>query len=185
MTVVATARDRWVFALEDRRLCLRVGAVAFLYLVLEALDWTWLHRGVREAVAFCLEHLNHGVVLGLSDAGSSCLGVDGTQFRITRGCTYINVAMTLAPFLWRFQNGLDRNLLWLLCWFVVIFAINIARLVFAAHFRLSEWTWSAAHDWPNQILRWSIVVPAVLLALRADRIPPPTARHCEHTSRKK
>ena len=145
---------------------MKIGDSACELVPLRSFIWYWKRSTGPGCIAACGKRwpfvssiLNHGVVLGLSDTGSSCLGVDGTQFRITRGCTYINVAMTVAPFFWRFQNGLDRNLLWLL-------------LVFAAHFRLSEWTWSAAHDWPNQILRWSIVVSAVWLALRADRSPP-------------
>jgi exosortase/archaeosortase family protein len=165
----AVALDRLASGPEQRRLWIRIGALAILYLILESLEWTWLHRSVRASLAFWLDWLNHGVRFGLSDLSSSYLYVDGSLFRITRGCTYINFALTVAPFVWRFGRHPARNFLWLLVWLVAMYTINIARLTFAAHFQVGDWTWSAAHDWPNLVLRWLIIVPVVWLALRADR----------------
>jgi len=172
--MLAVALDRVGLSVEHRRLGLRIAALAAFYLLFDALEWTWLHRSVRAVVAMGLEYLNHGVAFGASEPLSSSLYVDGTLFRITRGCTYVNLALTVVPFLWRFNRTFVRNLFWVLVWFAVLYIVNVVRLVFAAHFTTGDWTWAAAHDWPNRLIRGFIVVPAVLLALRADRDPMPT-----------
>ena len=184
--MLAVALDRVGLSVEHRRLGLRIAALAALYLLFDALEWTWLHRNLRAVVAIGLEYLNHGVAFGASEPRSSYLSVDGTLFRITRGCTYVNLALTMVPFLWRFDRTpvnrtlvnrtLGRNLFRVLVWFALVYIVNVVRLVFAAHFTAADWTWAAAHDWPNRLIRGFIVVPAVLLALRADRDPMPPAR---------
>ena|SRR5215831_3481395 len=165
----ATALARFAQSSELQRLWLRIGALAALYLLFEALEWTWLHRSVRASVALVLEYLNHGVLFGVSEPRSSYLFIDGSQFRITRGCTYANLGLTIAPFMWRFHRNIVRNAAWLMGWFVALYMVNVVRLALAAHFHLGDWDWSIAHDWPDRILRWSIVVPAVWMALRSDR----------------
>src|SRR5215831_19068619 len=129
----AAALDRFTQSREQQRLWLRIGALATLYLLFEALEWTWLHRSVRGSVAFVLEYMNHGALLGVSEPRSSYLFVDGSQFRITRGCTYANLALIVAPFIWRFHRDTVRNLAWLVGWFLALYVVNVIRLALAAH----------------------------------------------------
>lgn len=156
-----------------RRLSIRLLTLAVLLAGYECLDWGPAHRAVRSGLAVALTGLGHAVAPLLSEGRSSLLLVDGTLYRVTRGCTYLNLALILAPFVWRFGIRWSRNVLHLGLLFGGILALDVGRLAAAVHAHQAGWSWQLAHDWPNLALRWALVVPAVVLALRCDHAPTP------------
>jgi hypothetical protein len=153
---------------ELRWLCSRILALGILLALYESLDWGPLHRAVCAATAFALDLPGHTAIPLASEARSSVLLVDGALYRITRGCTYANLALTLAPFVWRVGLDLRANAFRLALLCSAIFLLDIARLMFGVHLHLAGWSWAAAHDLPNRLLRWSLVMSSVVFALRDD-----------------
>jgi hypothetical protein len=153
---------------ELRWLCTRILALGILLALYESLDGGPLHRAICAATAFALDLLGHSAIPLVSEARSSVLLVDGALYRITRGCTYANLALTLAPFVWRVELDLRANALRLSLLCSAIFLLDIARLTFGVHVQMAGWSWAAAHDLPNRVLRWSLVASSVVFALRDD-----------------
>jgi hypothetical protein len=133
------------------------------------LDWGFLHQSLRAITVTLLEATtDHIVTLGTIEPRSSGIWVDGSAYRITRGCTYANLALTVAPFLWRFDRKFIANVLLIAALAAAVFIVDAARLALAVHLHSGGASWALAHDWPNRLLRYSTVVPAVLFALIAD-----------------
>lgn len=151
------------------RLSIRLGFLLGLYILYDLFDWGFLHQSLRAITVALLEATtDHVVTLGTIEPRSSGIWVDGSAYRITRGCTYANLALTVAPFLWRFDRKFTANVLLIVVFAAAVLVVDAARLALAVHLHSGGASWALAHDWPNRLLRYSTVVPAVLFALIAD-----------------
>ena len=155
---------------ESLLLLLRVlglGAALGLYY---ALEWRFLRAALCDAVIRVLPLLGH-TALPLAQESSSILLAGGrVAVAITANCSWADLILILAPFSWRFRRGLRANLLRLAAIAAAVLTVNVARLALAVHFTLGGARWSLAHDIPETILHYLIIVTAVLLALRSDKI---------------
>jgi len=65
---------------------------------------------LRDSAALALTRFGYSAIPLAGDAGT-VLCVDGSLFRITRGCMYASFALTLLPVTWRVQRCRAANLL--------------------------------------------------------------------------
>ncbi|HXU47303.1 MAG TPA: hypothetical protein VN783_17380 [Thermoanaerobaculia bacterium] len=157
---------------SDRRLALRLAALALLLALYPALDWGPLRHAVRGATGRSLHLLGDRTA---TDAGHLLLVDGGPVLKITPGCTYARLIFAAAPFVWRFRRPLGRNLLRLAVLAAVVSAINLPRLVFAAHFAARGVPWLWAHDVPDLLLHGLIFAATIAAALGDDREEAPGA----------
>jgi exosortase/archaeosortase family protein len=139
-----------------------------LIIVYFGLDWTPIQVFVRDAVTKLLNLLGHHT--------HSFDGVDGpyvlldfkNSFRVTAHCTYIDLVLILAAFCWRFNTSLPVNVSRLLLMATVIMALNIVRIALSIHWHHTGISWFFAHNVPHWIIQLSMVISAVLIALKTD-----------------
>ena len=149
-----------------RRLALRLIALAALLALYPEIDWGPLRRGVLAITCSALAEMGHTVA---TDSGVS-FAVDGhVRFRITPGCTYARLLLASAPFVWRFRRRLASNALRLATFAVMISAINLVRLVLAAHFAALDHSWLLVHDAPDLVLHTAVFAGTILPSLEQDR----------------
>lgn len=165
-----TAALRRPWAGESLLLLLRVlglGAALGLYY---ALEWRFLRSALCDALIRVLPLLGHTAVPLARESSSILLAGGRVAVAITANCSYADLILTLAPFCWRFQRSFGANLLRLAAVAAAVLPVNVARLALAVHFTLGGVRWPLAHDAPDTILHYLVIVAAVLLALRSDKI---------------
>jgi exosortase/archaeosortase family protein len=152
----------------NRRLIIRLLITVVLILVYLGLDWTPIQVFVRDAVAKLLGLLGHHT-LSLNPVDGPYILVDfKNSFSITAHCTYIDLVLILAAFCWRFNTSLIVNVLRLLLMATVIMALNIVRIVLAIDCHQTGISWFFAHNVPHWAIQLSMVISAVLIALKTD-----------------
>jgi exosortase/archaeosortase family protein len=152
----------------NRRLFIRLLITVLLVIVYFGLDWTLIQVFVRDAVTRLLGLLGHKTLSFDAVDGPYILVGFKNTFSITAHCTYIDFVLILAAFCWRFNTSLVVNLSRLLLMATVIMALNIIRIVLAIHFHQTGVSWFFAHNVPHWIIQLSMVIPAVLIALKTD-----------------
>lgn len=154
--------------LGDRRILARFVAVGLLVPLYYELEWRPLCLVAREGVRWLLGLLGHGVTsLDLGDKIYLALTGSGA-YEITANCTYADLVLVLAPFVWRVGRPLPSNLCRLTTMATAVFTIDLARVALAVHFHELDVSWQLAHAVPDIAIHMATITCAVLLALRAD-----------------
>lgn len=103
------------------------------------------------------EGIGHKV--GGVDVGSNIfLIVDDRWFQITSNCTYMYLFMMLVPFIWYSKKQLLNNSLRLFELLIIIWLINIARVIFSVHLDLLGIAWNFAHIIPHLVVNLTIII---------------------------
>jgi len=148
-----------------RRLALRLIALAVLLTLYPEIDWGSLRRGVRAVTCLALTGMGHATG---TDAGTS-FDVDGqVLFHVTPGCTYVRLILAGAPFVWRFRRRLAGNALRLGIFTALLSAVNLLRLILAAHLAALGHPWLLAHDVPDLGLHVTVFAATILPTLQED-----------------
>ena len=163
--------------IANRRLFIRLLITVVLVIVYFGLDWTYIQVFVRDAVARLLGSLGHNTLSLDAVDGPYILVGFKNAFSITAHCTYIDLVLILAAFCWRFNKSLAVNVSRLLLMAIVIMALNIVRIALSIHCHQAGITWFLAHNLPHWAIQFSIVVSAVVIALKADYL---TSRDASH-----
>lgn len=143
-----------------------------LYGLFISSQWTSLSILVSKQVEFGLTALGHRVnrTCSINQWG---IVVDGQAFSITRDCTYLELFVWLAPFVWRRNSKLTMNLAVILLLLVMVSAVNFLRLMFTFCVYSRGASWFAAHDLPDLLIFYPTIAIAVLLSVRRDsRVAP-------------
>jgi hypothetical protein len=143
-------------------------ALAGCWLLFWSLDWMVLRAGLAQALQSVLPTWGHWSTVNVAD-DQVLLVVDGMRFQIGARCTYVDLALCIAPFLWRAALPTALNVFNLLLAFAAVQGINFARLL-GTHLALARGgNWTLAHDIPDLTL-WSLALAvAVLCALQTDQ----------------
>jgi hypothetical protein len=145
----------------------RLGALALAVLLFYSTDWAFLRRLCRSAVGPVLVGLGHRTVA--SDSGGSIgLAVDGERFSISPDCTYVDLALVLAPFWWRSPRSVTSNLGRIAAGTAVVLGLNLLRITLAMHGLARGQPMWLVHDLPDLLVYWPVIGASVLLALRHD-----------------
>jgi len=142
-----------------------VGLVIPLYY---ALEWRPLRLAVSEGARGLLALLGHQAV-SLERGGGLYLALTQSgAYEISANCTYADLVLVLAPFVWRFDASLGRNLGRLAAVAAAVFSVNLARVALALHFHELGAPWRLAHAVPDVALHALAIAGAVVLAVAAD-----------------
>jgi hypothetical protein len=158
------------WAEETQLLLIRLLGLGAALGLFYALEWRFLRSALCGVVIRALPLLGHAAHPLAQESSNILLAGGRVAVAITANCTYADLILTLAPFCWRFQRSLKANLLCLAVVAAAVLPVNVARLVLAVHFALAGVRWPLAHDAPDTILHCLVIVAAVLLALRSDKI---------------
>ena len=153
--------------LRAEPLLLRLTALAALLPLYYAFDWMPLRLAVRDALVAILPLLGHPAIPLTSGAWVGILLSQGS-FEVTANCTYADLTLTLAPFVWRFHRPWRANAAALALLAPGVFALNLARLALAVDLHARGLSWDRAHHLPDTGLHMAVIALAVLLALRSD-----------------
>lgn len=155
----------------DCQVIVRLAILAVLVLLYFVSDWTPLRLAVRDAVVPPLYLLGHSV--DMLELGTDLLLVFGSGhgFAIEASCTYSDLALVLAPFVWRFRLRLSSNLTRIAGVFAGVFVVNTVRVILALHLFENGISWQLAHRYPDLLIHVAAIGIAVVLAVRADLCP--------------
>jgi len=146
---------------------LRLVALALMVGVYCSFEWTLLRTLLGGLAVAILSGVGHQA--GLAASGDQIfLSVDGARFSILAACTYVDLALTLAPFTWRMGRPLGSNLMRVFSVILAVLAMNVARVVLAIHLHTTGAGWSLAHDAPDHVLYFTALFAALLLSARSD-----------------
>lgn len=158
---------RWI---ANHRLFIRLLITVVLVIVYFGVDWTPIQVFVRDAVTKLLGLFGHNTLsLDAVDGPYILVGFKNT-FRITAHCTYIDLVLILAAFCWRFNKSLVENVSRLLLMAAVIMALNILRIALSIYCHQTGISWFFAHNVPHWAIQFSMVISAVLIALKTDYV---------------
>ncbi len=152
----------------DRQIITRAGVLAVLVPLYYAFDWTLLRLAIRGAVVPPLILLGHRV--NTLNIGEDLLLVFGSHrgYEIGPSCTYVDLVLVLAPFMWRFRRPLSANLTRLAALMAAVFAVNAARVILALHLFERGGSWLAAHRIPDLVVHFVAITCTVVLAVKVD-----------------
>ncbi|MDP3938895.1 MAG: hypothetical protein Q8R92_12280 [Deltaproteobacteria bacterium] len=154
-------------AFLNRPLLLRLGALGALVCVYLAGSWVPLRVNLAEAAALVLDLL--GLSAGVTLQGDSVyLAVGASRIAITRACTYLDLALILMVFTWRFGAPLGANIVRSAGVAGAVMVMNLARLVVAIAAHAGGVAWGPAHDLPDTGLYHAAIAAAVMLCARRD-----------------
>jgi hypothetical protein len=141
--------------------------VCILVIIYFVFQWNFLIQFVTSALSKIFSFTSSSSIL-FTQNGESCLLVNGNLFIITRACTYIDLALTVAPLCWRLNNSIFRNLSVILLITFLILLMNIIRISGTVYFYLEGASWELIHHIPDISLRLIIVAISAFSALKAD-----------------
>lgn len=108
--------------------------------------------------------------------GDYILLINGNPFIITVNCTYIDLALIIAPLCWRLHQSIFRNLSRIVCITCLILLLNVLRIWVAIHFYQSGISWESIHNIPDIAIHIIIITTCALLALKVDLVLPVNKR---------
>lgn len=146
---------------------MRFAAAASLVLIYYQLDWRWLRLLVRGSSQTVLSALGHQT-RSFDAGGDLYVSVDDTAFCFTAGCTYAALILMAAPFYWRLHSMWAANVFRLGALALLVQFVNLGRLSLALHLSTKGIPWRFVHDVPDTVLHYSILIAAVLGALKRD-----------------
>ena len=145
----------------------RVSVLALLVGMFHAVDWMPFRAAQRDLVGWSLGMASYAPE-AFTHEGSPALRVGDHAFSFTAECTYLDLLMIVAPFLWVFGASLWRNILRIGIAALVILGGNLIRCWASVYFFVRGIDWFYTHDLPDYIMWWPTVAVVVLLALRRD-----------------
>ena len=150
-----------------RVLLLRVCMMGALLSLFYGLDWIPFRAAQRDLIAWSLG-LQGYAPEAFTHEGSPALRVGDHAFSFTAECTYLDLLMIVAPFLWVFGASLRRNILRIGIAALIILGGNLIRCWASVYFNVRGIDWFYTHDLPDYVIWWPTVAVVVLLALRRD-----------------
>jgi len=167
----------------NKRLFLRLSALAFLVLLYYLISWTQFQRGLRNLVGLVLNLVGEeSFRTGIGGAPALFLA-DGRVYAFTANCTYIELLLLAAPFCWRFGRPIGVNLIRLSALAAGLLVLNVGRLTMALFLNQHGSPWTLVHDAPDVLIHIAVIGLAALSALMADdpsagmRSGPRVSRH--------
>lgn len=148
-------------------LIIRIIAICILMIIYYAIQWNFL----RQFLAFSLERIfsytGNSNIHFLHDDSYNLL-VNGNPFILTSNCTYIDLALIIAPLCWRLDQSIRRNLSGIILITCLILFLNVFRIWAAIYFYQSGASWISAHNIPDIFIHLIIITMCTLSALNAD-----------------
>ncbi len=157
----------WWRMFTNLRFVLRLAAMAALLAAYFSLDWMILRRLLRSWTAFILQRLGHQTA-SANNGSELYLVVDSEMYAMTANCTYADLFLVLAPFIWRAELGPAANLRRLLKLALAIFLGNVLRTSLALHLKAEGVSWRLVHTLPDKLIHSAAVSSQVIAALRSD-----------------
>lgn len=143
---------------------LSAGILAGLYY---ALDWEFLQTALRDILHWIFQTMGFAPIVSTFAAVPS-LRICQREHAYTAECTYVDLLLMMAPFVWGAKRPLLVNLSRLAILGVIIECVNLLRTWAALYLDLQGVGRFYAHDLPDYVLWWPSLITAVLLAYRAD-----------------
>lgn len=150
------------------RLVLRVATLGLMLLLFHASEWTGLRRLVRALILAILPLFGHTAV-AFDSAAELALMVDGGEpLAVTAPCTYLDLWLVSAPFVWRFHRTLIQNGMALMTTAAAVLLVNLVRIVAVIHLAALGYPLSVVHHGSDWALHAVWIGAWVLAAVRAD-----------------
>jgi hypothetical protein len=159
--------DPWWQLPAFRRLSVRLAVLTLLIAAYLRTDWTVLQKALRSHIARLLRRAGHRTTEADVDT-ALLLAVDAELYAITANCTYVDLALTLAPLYWRRELPWSTNARRLAVLAMAILLGNVVRTSLALHLTSSGVSWTWAHTVPDTLIRSLAVGGGVLSAVRDD-----------------
>ena len=141
------------------------------------LDWEWAVRWTASVTVMGLSPFC-GDVAAVNGMGIVC---DSQPFPFAKECTYLDLFLIAAPFLWSTRQRSLLNLRRLSIAFLLLWVLNSVRLVGSLAASAHGVRWELAHDLPDMLLYWPFLL-AVLAGhwrraadANAQELEPPRA----------
>jgi len=141
--------------------------LAFLLGAFYALDWMPLRVTQRDVIGWSVRAAGYDPVAFVHE-GSPAIRVAEEIYFYTAECTYLDLLMIVAPFLWVFGASRRSNILRIAIAVFVILGGNLIRTWASVYFNVRGTDWFYTHDLPDYIIWWPTAVIVPLLALRRD-----------------
>jgi len=151
----------------DRIVWRRLTMLALLLALFYSWDWMPLRVAQRDVIGWSVRAAGYDPVAFVHE-GSPAIRVAGDVYYYTAECTYLDLLMIVAPFLWVFGASRRRNMLRIAIAVLVILGGNLIRTWASVYFSVRGTDWFYSHDLPDYIIWWPTVAVVVLLALRRD-----------------
>ena len=135
-----------------------------LFVAFSLLDWGLAVKLTAYTATTALSSLCQHMATAV--AGRVELICDGHVFAVTKECTYIELFLITAPFIWRARQSSVVNLRRLLFVFCLIWFLNAIRMVGGLFLSVQGVSWQLAHDIPDWLLYGSILGVALLIYSR-------------------
>ena len=145
----------------------RVSALVVLLASFYAWDWMSCRVALRDVIAWSIRVSGRSPTAFVYEA-SPALSVEGKVHYYTAECTYLDLLMIVAPFVWVFGATPRGNIVRVAIATSVVLGGNLVRCWAAVYLDVLGVDRFYAHDLPDYILWWPTVVIVALLALRRD-----------------
>jgi len=145
----------------------RISALVVLLALFYSWDWMAFRVMLRDVTGWSVRVSGYDPTSFVYE-GSPALGVEGKVHYYSPECTYLDLLMIVAPFLWVFGASRWSNILRIGIVALVIQGWNLVRCWAAVYFDVLGVDRFYAHDLPDYIIWWPTVAAVVLLALRRD-----------------
>ncbi len=90
-------------------------------------------------------------------AGGAEIVCDGWVFVFSKECTYLDLFLASAPFVWRSRRSVAVNLRRIAAVLSLIWVINMLRLVGGLAAYVHGVQWKLAHDIPDMMVYWPLL----------------------------
>jgi len=117
------------------------------------LDWGSATRLTAYSTATALTPFCKSVII----SGGAEILCDGWTFVFLKECTYLDLFLASAPFVWRSRQRVAVNLRRIAVLFSLIWVINMLRLVGGLAAYVHGVQWKLAHDIPDMMLYWPLL----------------------------
>ena len=145
----------------------RVSVLALLVGMFYALDWMPLRVVQRDVIGWSLRVAGYAPEAFVHE-GSPAFCLADVVYFYTAECTYLDLLLIVAPFVWVFGASRRSNILRISFAALVILGGNLIRTWSSVYFNVRGTDWFYTHDLPDYIIWWPTVAIVVLLALRRD-----------------
>jgi len=154
-------------ALAFRILGYRLAALGLMVMVFYAWDWLALRETLRDAVSGFIRALGCTVADSF-ERGTVAMRVADKQFVISADCTYVDLFLVLAPFVWRVRQSVQRNLLRITATVAIVSVLNFLRVGLAIYYHAQGYSWFFVHELPDYLIYYPSIAIVTLMAFRED-----------------
>ncbi len=142
-------------------------ALVALVGLFDAWDWMPFRVAQRDVIGWSVRVSGYNPISSVYE-GSPAIRVGDEVYFYTAECTYFDLLMIVAPFVWVFGASRRRNILRIAIVAFVILGGNLIRTWASVYFNVRGTDWFYTHDLPDYIIWWPTAVIVPLLALRRD-----------------